>query len=149
MPGDARDPADILASPELTSVIDTSKPFCVILSMILNFVAPEQAAPIMATFRDAMPDGSFLALTIGINDDAPDLARDYIKAYSPAALVHLHSREQIAGYFTGMQIVEPGLIEARHWRPPQPAETAHRPADALAGLGRKAGPDGEADGLVA
>ena len=127
MPGDARDPVDILASPELTSVIDTSKPFCVILSMILNFVA----------------------LTIGINDDAPDLARDYIKAYSPAALVHLHSREQIAGYFTGMQIVEPGLIEARHWRPPQPAETAHRPADALAGLGRKAGPDGEADGLVA
>jgi hypothetical protein len=52
--------------------------------------------------------------------------------------VHLHSREQVAGYFAGLEIIEPGLTEARYWQPdrPQPADTP-RPADILAGVGRK------------
>jgi hypothetical protein len=138
VPGDARYPQDILASAGLTAVIDTSKPFCLILAMVLNFIEPAQAAGIMAAFRDAMPAGSFLVLSIGINDDAPDLARDFIKAYR-AAPVHLHGREQITGYFAGLEIVEPGLTEARNWRPAQPGTAAApRPADALAGVGRKA-----------
>jgi S-adenosyl methyltransferase len=88
-----------------------------------------------------MPAGSFLILSIGINNDTLDLARDVIKAYR-AAPVHLHSREQVAGYFAGLDIVEPGLTEARHWRPPQPqAASAPRPADILAGVARK-GRDG-------
>ena len=92
----------------------------------------------MAAFRDAMPAGSFLVLSIGINDVAPDVAQDFIKTYS-AAQVHQHSREQITGYFAGLEIVEPGLTEARSWRQDQPqADAAPRPADALACVGRKA-----------
>jgi hypothetical protein len=55
-----------------------------------------------------------------------------------AASVHLHSREQVAGYFAGLEIVAPGLTEARYWRPdrPQPVSTPG-PADVLAGVGRK------------
>jgi hypothetical protein len=138
VPGDVRCPRDILASPGLTGVIDTSRPFCVILAMILNFIEPAQAAGVMAAFRDAMPAGSFLVLSFGINDNAPDLAKDFIKAYS-AAPVHQHSREQVTGYFAGLEVVEPGLIEARNWRPAQPqADAAPRSADALACVGRKA-----------
>jgi hypothetical protein len=146
VPGDLRGPGDILASPALTALIDLGKPFCVILAMILNFVAPEEAARITATFRDAMPAGSFLVLSLGVNNDTPDMAQDFIKAYS-VAKVHLHSREQVAGYFTGLELAEPGLTEARHWRAPDPADQAGqaepsdddapRPADALAGVGRK------------
>jgi hypothetical protein len=139
VPGDVRHPGEILASPGLTSLIDTSEPFCVILAMILNFLEPAQATGIMAAFRDAMPPGSFLMVSLGVNDNAPELAEDYISAYS-AAPVHLHSREQVAGYFAGLELVEPGLIEARYWRPPQPpADSGPRPADALAGVGRKPG----------
>jgi hypothetical protein len=135
--GDLSRPGDILASPDLTALIDTSKPFCVILVMVLNFVSPDEATRIMATFRDAMPSGSFLMVSLGVNDDAPDLARDFIQAYSPAQ-VHLHSRAQIAGYFAGLELVEPGLTEARYWQAPvPPADSGRRRADALAGLGRK------------
>ncbi len=138
VPGDVCCPQDILASPGLTALTDTSWPFCVILTMILDFVAPAQAAQITAAFRDAMSAGSFLILSIGVNNNTPDLARDVIKAYR-AALVHLHSHEQIAGYLVGLEIVEPGLTEARHWRPPRPqAADTPRPADILAGVGRKA-----------
>ena len=138
VPGDVRCPEDILASPGLAAVIDTSRPFCLILAMILNFIEPAQAAGVMSAFRDAMPAGSFLALSIGVNDDAPDLAQDFIKAYS-AAPVHQHGREQVTGYFAGLEILEPGLTEARNWRPARPpADAGPRSADALACVGRKA-----------
>ena len=137
VPGDARRPGDILTSPGLTAVIDTSKPFCVILATILDFFESAQAAGIVAAFRRAMPAESFLILCIGINND-PDLAQDWIKAYS-AARVHLHSGEQIADYLAGLELVEPGLTAARHWRTPQPqAAEDPRPADLMVGVGRKA-----------
>lgn len=138
--GDVRRPRDILASPELTALIDMSKPFGVILTMILDYVPPAQAAEIVAEFQRAMPAGSFLILSIGMNNDTPDLARDVIRAYR-AASVHLHSREQVAGYFAGLEVVAPGLTEMRYWRPdrPQPV-SAPRPADVLAGVGRKTHP---------
>ncbi|HET9968859.1 MAG TPA: SAM-dependent methyltransferase [Streptosporangiaceae bacterium] len=134
--GDVRCPQDILASPELMAPIDISKPF----GVILDYVPPAQAAEIVAEFQRAMPAGSFLILSIGMNNDTPDPARDVIKAYRAAA-VHLHSREQVAGYFAGLEIVAPGLTEARYWRPdrPQPV-SAPRPGDILAGVGRKTHP---------
>jgi O-methyltransferase involved in polyketide biosynthesis len=139
VPGDVRCPADILAEPRLTELIDTSEPFCLVMSIILDFIPPKQAAGIMAEFRDAMPTGSFLALCVGTND-APDIARDYMRVHHDVARIHMHSREQIAGYLAGLEIVEPGLIEARHWRPTLQlaTETAPRQADALAIVGRKA-----------
>jgi hypothetical protein len=110
----------------------------VILTMILDFFEPEQAAGIVAAFRKAMPARSFLILSIGMNNDTPDLAQDVIEAYR-AAQVHLHSREQVAGYFAGLEMVKPGLTEARRWRPPQPqTASTSRPADILAGVGRRA-----------
>jgi hypothetical protein len=142
VPGDLRRPAEILASPELTSLIDTSKPYCVILAMILNFVPAPQAAQITAEFRDAMPPGSYLVVSLGVNEHAPDLAQDFIDAYV-AAPVHLHTRAQVAGYFAGLELVDPGVTEARHWRPVESpadsdtADTAPRPADALVGVGRR------------
>jgi hypothetical protein len=138
VPGDVRCPEQILASPALTEVIDPGSPYCLILAGMLDFIEPAQAAEITAAFRRDMPAGSFLILSIGMNDSAPELAQDVIKAYR-AVQVHLHSRDQVAGYLAGLEMVEPGLIEARHWRPARaPAADAPRPGDMLAGVGRKA-----------
>jgi hypothetical protein len=137
VPGDVRCPEDILAAPALTAVIDTGEPFCVILAVVLDFVEAAQAAEVMTVFRRAMPAGSFLIMCIGTNNETPDLAEDVIKAYR-AAQVHMHSREQVAGYFAGLEMVEPGLVEARRWRPEHPlVGDAPRPADLLAAVGRK------------
>jgi hypothetical protein len=137
VPGDVRCPGDILASPELTALIDPDQPIGLILTIILDYVEPAQAAKVMAELRDAMPDDSFVILSIGTNNNTPDLARNVIEAYS-AAQVHLHTREQVAGYLAGLELVDPGLTEARFWRVPPPADDDPRPADLLAGVGRKA-----------
>ena len=127
MPGDARCPADILASPDLTGVIDTASPFCLILAMILNFIEPAQCAAFMTVFGDCLPAGSYLVVSLGFNDVDPDVAQDWIAAYRAAAQVHEHSQAQVEGYFAGLEIVEPGLVEARNWRP------AHPPSSGIPG----------------
>jgi hypothetical protein len=137
VPGDVRHPDAILANSRLTAMIDLSQPFCVILGMILDFVSPAMAADITAVFRRAMPPGSFLIISIGINNNTPDVARRVIETYT-AGTVHVHSRGQIAGYFAGLEIAEPGLTEARYWRPSLEQTSADsRTADVLAGVARK------------
>jgi hypothetical protein len=138
VPGDASRPGEILASPGLAAVIDTSRPFCVILATVLDFFEPAQAVRIVAEFRDAMPAGSFVILCMGFNNDL-EMAQDFIEAYG-AAQVHLHSRELIASYLAGLELVEPGLTTARHWRSPHPeaADDDPRPADLAAAVARKA-----------
>jgi hypothetical protein len=138
VPGDACRPRDILASGELTALIDLSEPFCVILGVILDFIRPAEAERVMAVLRDAMPAGSFVILCMGISNGAAGIARDWDKAYCGVAKMYSHSREQIKGYVTGLEIVKPGLTEARNWRPRQPpASAAPLPIDALACVGRK------------
>jgi S-adenosyl methyltransferase len=137
VPGGVQRPDVILASPGLRAVIDPGKPSCAILGIIVDFVQPAAAADITAAFRRAMPPASFLSISFGISNDTSDLARRMTEVYTAGA-VHVHSREQIASYFAGQEIVEPGLTEACNWRPP-PAQTAaaSRPADVLAGVARK------------
>jgi hypothetical protein len=137
VPGDVRRPEDILANPGLTAMIDLGLPFCVILGIVLDFVPPEAATGITAAFRRAMPPGSFLVISIGINYNTPEIAGQVIEAYT-AGTVHVHSREQITSYFAGLEIIEPGLTEARHWPLAHGRATSEaRPASVLGGVGRK------------
>jgi O-methyltransferase involved in polyketide biosynthesis len=132
VPGDVRDPAQILAGLEL----DLTQPTCVILTMLLHFLDDGEAANIVAAFTGALAPGSFLIASVGINND--DVLADRVTTAYNASDLHDHGRTQIASYFAGLEIVEPGLTEARNWRPehPQADEPAH-PADVLAGVGRK------------
>jgi O-methyltransferase involved in polyketide biosynthesis len=139
VPGDARDPDAILAS--AGPVINVSRPACVILAMILHFFDPAQAAGIVARFVRALAPGSFLIISVGVNSDA-GLA-DQVTAEYTAGGLHVHHRGQIAGYFTGLELVGPGLTEARNWllahnQGAMPFQHGvSRPADVLAGIGRK------------
>jgi hypothetical protein len=136
VPGDVRRPDLVLASAELTEMISLDEPVCVILAMILHFFEPAQAGDIVARFVRAIAPGSFLIISVGINN-APGLADRVTTAYTAGAL-HVHDRHQIAGYFTGLEVVEPGLTEVRRWRPTRlAAVTPSRPADVLGGVGRK------------
>jgi hypothetical protein len=139
VPGDVRSPGDILASPALTELIDTSQPFCLILTLMLDYIKPKHAAKAMAEFRAAMPPGSFLIMSIGTDQDL-DLARHWSKAFSAIAPVYVHSREQVAEYVEGLELVEPGMVKARHWRSAAPANTEGTPrlAEVLGVVARKA-----------
>jgi DNA-binding HxlR family transcriptional regulator/SAM-dependent methyltransferase len=134
--GDVGDPEAILASPELTRLINLREPCCVILAMVLHFFAPAEAARIARAFITALAPGSYLILTVGTGYD-PDIRGRFVNTYT-AGRVHHHSPEQIVGYFGDLDLVDPGLTDVRFWHDQPSQDTAgERPAIVLAGVGAK------------
>ena len=140
---DLRDPAAVLAHPQLRELIDFTKPVALLLVAILHFIKDEEdPAGIVAALRDALPDGSYLALSHGTLDfhppgDADQAAAGYRNATAPLLL---RARERVLPFFDGFDLLEPGLIQAPLWRPdgkrPRPKDLEK--LGIYVGVGRKA-----------
>jgi SAM-dependent methyltransferase len=136
--GDLKRPAEILTHPDVTGLIDFSRPVAVLLVAILHFIRDsEDPAGIIARFTDVMATGSHLVLSHATHDDQPEeaaRARDiYERASSPLVT---RTREQISDFFAGLELVEPGLVLTTQWRPRQPIPRAAQ-AGLYAGVARK------------
>jgi hypothetical protein len=117
---DLRDPAKILA--EAAGTLDFSQPVAVMILMTLQYV-PDADDPhqIVRTLMDAMPPGSYLA----ISDVARDLAADANVEASTERLNErlgpvrqtIRSPEEIGRFFDGLELTEPGLVQLPQWRP--------------------------------
>ena len=126
---DLRDPTAILEHPKLRGLIDFTQPVALLLVAILHFIKDaENPAGIVATLRDALPEGSYLALSHGTGDFHPPgtegrAASAYQNATAPLILRTL---DQVLAFFDGFALVEPGLVQAPLWRPdgkpPRPKE---------------------------
>jgi S-adenosyl methyltransferase len=118
--GDLREPKAILAHPNVREMIDFGQPMALMLVAILNFIADdEDPAGIIATFRDALPDGSYLVISHGTSDFHEKKAVDeatsvYNRATAPLVL---RSHATISGFFDGFDLVDPGLVQLPLWRP--------------------------------
>jgi S-adenosyl methyltransferase len=91
----------------------------------------------MRRLLDALPSGSYLALADSI--DVGDAHREAARHYSEGGPVayHLRSREQIAGFFDGLDLVEPGLVAVSRWRPEPSPFGGPQVETTLGGIGRK------------
>jgi hypothetical protein len=140
--GDIRRPDQILGNAELRSLINFDEPVAVLLVAILNFVADEEdPAGIVGRLRAAMAPGSYLVISHGASEERPETAQNVINIYQKAtARAVPRNRAEILPFFTGFELVEPGLVYAAQWRPDVHAQ-ANSPADpgtatVLAGVGR-------------
>ena len=77
---------------------------------------------------DALPPGSYLVLTHSTPDEVPDDVTEAMKhVYSGAsAQVTPRSSEDIARFFDGLELADPGLVNVTLWRPDRPAHTPRR-----------------------
>ena len=137
--GDLRELGKILADARSAGLIDLSQPMVVLLVAVLHFITDEEDPwGIVAVFRDAMPAGSYLILSHATHDVLPEesaRARTiYRSASSPLAT---RSRDDIAAFFTGLELVEPGLVFTTQWPYQEPVPTHNHPG-MYAGAGRKA-----------
>ncbi len=134
---DLRDPAAVLENPVVKSLIDFDQPVAVLLIAVLHFVTDlEEPARIVGTLRDALPSGSWLALTHGTSDDAMYDATEAVAVYRNAtATLNLRPRQQVLGFFDGFELVEPGLVTISEWRPDPGAQITK--FGIFAGVGRK------------
>ena len=116
---DLREPDAILAHPKVAALIDFSQPVALLLVAIVHFItAAENPGRILATFREALPAGSYLTLSHATADFRPAAAQDAAAVYDQAtSTVTLRSRADVAGFFEGWDLVEPGLVQVPLWRP--------------------------------
>ncbi|MEU9454097.1 SAM-dependent methyltransferase [Streptomyces sp. NPDC048277] len=139
---DIRRPADILDSPQVRKLIDFEQPVAVLMITILHFVTPEEdPAGLVAAFRDALPEGSWLAMSHATNQDRPDTAAAVGRLYRSRATspVTARSHDEILGLFTGFDLAEPGLVHVPLWRPAPDEKLPDNPSEywVYAGVGRK------------
>jgi S-adenosyl methyltransferase len=119
---DLRNPEAILSDPGVRRLIDFGEPVGLLLIAVMHFVRDdEDPAGIVATLREALPKGSYLALSHITGDFRGEAASSAMSIYNQAtSTANLRSHNQIARFFAGWDMVEPGLVQAPLWRPDGP-----------------------------
>ncbi|MBV2357108.1 SAM-dependent methyltransferase [Streptomyces sp. J2-1] len=141
---DLRKPHEILSSPQLARLIDLKRPVALLLVAILHFVEDtDDPRAAVAELRDALAPGSMLVLTHASYEGIPlpeEQAGGAVGVYRDIRnpLV-MRSREEIARFFEGFELVDPGLVLMPHWRPDSaPEEEDPYAFSGFAGVGRTA-----------
>jgi len=116
---DLRDTGALLAQAE--RLLDFTMPVAVTLLMILH-VMPDSEDPyaIVATVMEAMPSGSYLALShLGSDLLDAEARQGFEGIVSQSAQQQYVGRDhdQMARFFAGMDVAEPGLVRVEEWRP--------------------------------
>jgi len=118
--GDMRRPEEVLAHPDVRRMLDEERPIGVLVLLMLHFVPDDsEADAVMRALRDAMPAGSYLAITHATNEDiAPQTKEQMLRLYSQTSSpITARSKAQIEHFFDDLELVEPGLVYLPLWRP--------------------------------
>ena len=135
---DLRDTGKILA--EASQLLDFTRPVAITLMAILNAV-PDDDDPhvIVARLLDAVPPGSYLALTHMGSDLLDEETQDGLEGMQDRMMRRRftsRTREQVARFFAGTDLVEPGLVRVEEWRA-EPAAGATDRSPLWCAVGRK------------
>ncbi|GGL02414.1 SAM-dependent methyltransferase [Streptomyces flaveus] len=141
---DLRKPQEILASSQFERLIDQNRPVALLLVAILHFVEDEDGPyEAVAQLRDALAPGSLLVVTHASYEGIPlppERAEGAVDVYKDIRNpLIMRSRDEIARFFEGYDMVEPGLVPMPEWRPDTALEDEDPYAySGFAGVGRTA-----------
>jgi len=136
---DLHDPDEILAAAGRT--LDFTRPIGLMMLGILGHISDDdEARSIVKRLLDALPSGSYLTICDGTND-LFEAGVEAQRLYNESGAVpyRLRSAQQIADFFEGLELVEPGVVSCPRWRPDPVAIGRDLPPemDQVAGMGRK------------
>ena len=116
---DVREPKTILENPQVLELLDFDRPVAVLMVALLHFVAhDEDAAGIVAAFRDVLAPGSALVISHGTDGGRPEVSAAARKGWDNAtSKVVVRDHAEIAAMFGDFELVEPGVVQLPRWRP--------------------------------
>jgi hypothetical protein len=127
---DIRDPDTVLNDPAM-DLIDFKRPVGLLLVAVLHFVTDDfDPYALVRSYMDAMPSGSYLALSHLNGDGQPERSVRNLKeawANTPTG-IHFRTRKEIARFYDGLEMLPPyegGALEpvpAGVWGAEDPAE---------------------------
>jgi hypothetical protein len=133
---DLRDPDRILE--EARRWLDFQRPIALLLLGVLGHIPDyDQTRSIVERLLDALPPGSYL-----VQCDGTTTNEAYVKAlldFKDTVGVPYIAREpeQIAAYFEGLELLEPGVVPIHQWRPEPGLVGVPAAVDESGGVGRK------------
>jgi hypothetical protein len=132
---DLRDPDKIVRGAAET--LDFTQPVALMLMGIMGHITDDdEARSIVSRLLEALPPGSYLTLYDGARTSKA--FEEAQQGYDDTGAVpyRLRSPEQIAGFFDGLELVEPGVVSCPRWRP-DPTVSGPAEVDAFCAVGRK------------
>ncbi|WP_425570989.1 SAM-dependent methyltransferase [Rugosimonospora acidiphila] len=144
---DLRDPRAILDHPDVRAILDFERPVGLLLAAVLHFVPEdEQAYGGVEQLVAALAPGSYLTVSHVATESLPissTRTKNAVEVYTrqTATSGKPRDREQVERFFTGLELVEPGVAWLHDWRP-DPNDTTKVPANPTDGgewaaVGRK------------
>ena len=115
--GDLREAGAILRA--AASTLDFSQPVALMLLGIMHLIQDsEQPQRIVADLMASLPSGSYLALShpaIDIDAGQAEAQKRYNERVSTPQT--LRTRDEVARFFEGLELVPPGVVYVHAWRP--------------------------------
>jgi hypothetical protein len=121
---DIRDPAEILDDPIVSRLIDFDRPVGLLLLSVLHHLEDhDDPEGVVARLRDAMPSGSYLAIS-SLRLPGPELPELRAITIEGEKLLanglgsgRWRESEQIQAWFGDWEMLSPGLVSLQEWRP--------------------------------
>ena len=137
--GDLREPEKILA--QAAGTLDFANPVALMLLGILHHIPDtDQAYSIVRRLVASLPPGSFLTInhsTSAVHGAAMEEAVAHWNRVGTPSMT-LRTPEQIAAFFTGLDLLPPGVVSCSRWRPDlTPAGGQPVEVDEFCGVARK------------
>ena len=112
--GDLREVAATLDA--IAAGVDLSAPACLLMGYLLHFFTADDARDLVARYVAALAPGSYVVLSAGRAD--AEAAKAGFGTYSAGpARVYNHSVPEFASFFGPLELMPPGVVDARDWRP--------------------------------
>jgi S-adenosyl methyltransferase len=135
---DLAEPETILKPAART--LDFGQPVALMLLIILHLI-PDSGDPakIVARLMSALPSGSYLVLAHPASDIRPKAMAEMtgrVNERMRDARATMRTRAQITGFFDGLDLIDPGVVQPQQWRP-DPGTSAPAEVTAWCGVARK------------
>jgi SAM-dependent methyltransferase len=117
---DACDIERILSHPDTQRLIDFDKPVAVLYVSFLHCIPdPRDPVGLVRQVVDRLVPGSYLAISHLTSDDPQ--VRERVTRFALEAFGgnwgRVRSREEVAEFFDGLELVPPGLVKVNEWHP--------------------------------
>ncbi|MET7473779.1 SAM-dependent methyltransferase [Streptomyces sp. NPDC005648] len=136
---DVNDPDTLLNAPELAAVLDLDRPVALSLNALMHFITDAQDPyGIVHRLLAVLPPGSALALSHCTPDFDPDTWQKVTDIYNGAGTpVQFRSRQEVARFFEGLDLLDPGVSVGHRWRPDGVVDATDAEVSLWTGVGIK------------
>jgi SAM-dependent methyltransferase len=121
---DLRQPDAVLSAPETVKLLDFGQPLALLMVAVLHYVPLEDdMLGIVRRYRSVLAPGSLFVVSHTTWDPRPEVAAAISRVFDESGILVAHrSRDEVAGLFDGMELVEPGVVWTPEWHPADDSE---------------------------